>query len=198
MPEIRFPRKQVHMKKQQEWFQRTGDGNTGTLNWAQCRESMATETVHWLSFLFTSHWREGIKCFDNGSQHFCDKNKFNFHKQWMSPFKTLLFCDDSQYLVIVPSLFFTQVHSIYLKSCLTLLFSAYKPLPQLSSALLVLPYHSLSSWPCPFLPVYPPHSLVPICSLSLTSLQENLPHDPVSAFSCPAQPLKSLVVPCLS
>lgn len=48
--------------------------------------------------------------------------------------------------------------------------------------------HSQSSWPCPFLPVYLPHSLVPICSL--TPSEENLPHDPVSPSSCLAQPLK--------
>lgn len=50
--------------------------------------------------------------------------------------------------------------------------------------------HSQSSWPCPFLPVYPPHSLAPICTLSLASSEEDLPHDPASAFSCLAQPLK--------
>lgn len=97
----------------------------------------------------------------------------------------------TQYLVRVPGFFLTQVPLIYPKSCLTLHCSAHKLLPQLSnSCLFSLIPHSQSSWPCPFLLVYPPHSLVPICSLNLTSSAENLPHDPASAFSCLAQPLK--------
>lgn len=97
----------------------------------------------------------------------------------------------TQYLVRVPGFFLTQVPLIYPKSCLTLHCSAHKLLPQLSnSCLFSLIPHSQSSWPCPFLLVYPPHSLVPICSLSLTSSAGNLPHDPASAFSCLAQPLK--------
>lgn len=98
MPEISLFRKQVYMKETTTGmiirFQRTGDGNTWAPHWAKCRESTATAIVHWLSSLFTCHWREDIKCFDNGSQHFCDK-KFNFHKQWVSPCKTWLFYDDS-------------------------------------------------------------------------------------------------------
>lgn len=148
---------------------------------------MATETAHWLLSLFTSLWREDINCFDNGSQHFCDKNKFNFDEQWVSSYNFIgwlpVSCHSCWFLLDPGTTSFIQspvsLHCFQLRN--------FYPGSQAPCLFSLIP-HSQSSWPCPFLPVYLPHSLVPI--FSLTPSEENMPHDPVSAFSCLAQPLK--------